>query len=451
MAAGEHSQVTQRSGERGVALVLVLLMAVILSLISGGLIFIAQTDTQISANYKYANEAFHAADAGVQRAVSWLNDSTQYTPHLPVTDYTTAAYPVQYANQNVILGGQTGTSSNYPDSTVANAFTAALHNQSLTADSNNAGAYSVNATLLKAASAKKMFGGLGSVERWRLDTAGFWGAGNSLATTRVAAIVENAASPYFDNALWGKDYVNLTGNASTDSYNPNLGAYGGSNIGQNGSIGTNGSVSLGGNGTVNGNAEYLPPGTCSGCTAGGNVTGSVTAITQPKPFPPIPAFTVGTTDVSGTQTINPGAYRNIAVGNHVTLTLNAGTYYVDSFTVSPNGTVNLNGPVTFYVNTTLSSGAGHYAVNAGGNPANFVIFYNGAADVSLTGQADFSAVVYSPNAGIKIAGNGAFYGSYIGKNIDMSGNGAVHYADTLQNDLMTLTPYHIISWMRGSF
>ncbi|MBI3658529.1 MAG: hypothetical protein HY232_19160 [Acidobacteria bacterium] len=452
MQTPKPTTLRQRPKERGVALILVLLMSLILSLISAAMIFTVQTDTSISSNYRHANQALHVADAGVQRGLNWFINS--YTPHIPISDYQTTTDPVLYPSANgqaVMIAGQTGSTSNYPNDATVNSFVAVLGNSKIIADSNNSGKFSINATLLKSTGVTAIFAGPTAIERWRLDSSGNWESGSgTLATSHISAIIENSAGPFFSNAIWGKDYANLAGNAATDSYDPTRGPYGGSNKGTNGSVGTNGSISLAGNGTIGGDALYLPPGGCSGCQSGGNVAGSVIAESQPRGFPSIPPFNVGNMDISGTQTINPGAYRNISVGNHETLTLNAGTYFMDGFSVSTNGTVLLNGAVSLFIKSSYSSAAGNYAVNAGGDPKNLQIYYNGTADMSFTGQANFSGVVYAPNAGIKIAGLGNYFGSFVGSNVDMSGNGAIHYADNLQNDLMTMLPFHLINWVHGN-
>jgi hypothetical protein len=59
-------------------------------------------------------------------------------------------------------------------------------------------------------------------------------------------VVENSGNALFDRALWGIDALDLGGTMLVDSYDPKLGAYGGSNIWKNGSVGPNGSVALNG-------------------------------------------------------------------------------------------------------------------------------------------------------------------------------------------------------------
>jgi hypothetical protein len=49
-----------------------------------------------------------------------------------------------------------------------------------------------------------------------------------------------------------------------------------------------------------------------------------------------------------------------------------------------------------------------------------------------------AAVVYAPNAAVKVNGNGSWYGSVIGKTIQDTGGAAVVYDRHLQKQLYTL-------------
>src|SRR5712692_1446522 len=197
MRSHKRSIPPQRSGESGVALILVLLIALMLSIVSVGIVFTIQTDALVASNYKYGNEAFHVAEAGIQRTVNWFNNG--YAPHLPVSDFTRTASPVQFGGQNATLAGQSGYASNYPDSSITSSFSTSLSNQTLTADSRNQGEYAVNATLLRTQPVNLLFGGVGAVERWRVDAQGIWGSSaNILAKNQTSAIIENPGFNVFD-------------------------------------------------------------------------------------------------------------------------------------------------------------------------------------------------------------------------------------------------------------
>src|SRR2546422_1535845 len=118
--------------ERGAALITALLVMASFSLLTAAIVFTVQADIQISANYKYGQQAFYVANAGVQKSLSWFK--TAYVPHTPASDYVATKVPVQYNNNDVTLSGKPGVTSNYPDSVTSSAFYANLGDQTLQAD-----------------------------------------------------------------------------------------------------------------------------------------------------------------------------------------------------------------------------------------------------------------------------------------------------------------------------
>ena len=66
--------------ERGIALVLALFLMSALSVLGASLMFLSQTETYASMNYRMMSQARYAAEAGVHEARTFLVDSTQYPP-----------------------------------------------------------------------------------------------------------------------------------------------------------------------------------------------------------------------------------------------------------------------------------------------------------------------------------------------------------------------------------
>jgi type II secretory pathway component PulK len=103
---------------KGMALITTLLFLAVMGILATGLIFTVQNEMKTSANYKYSQQAFHIANAGVQRALDWF--VTNYNPHLPAGDYNATTMPVTLAaGGNVRLGA----SAAFPDGSVASAYT----------------------------------------------------------------------------------------------------------------------------------------------------------------------------------------------------------------------------------------------------------------------------------------------------------------------------------------
>src|SRR5437762_12260184 len=69
---------TQTDQERGVALVLALFLMSALSVLAASLMFLSQTETYASLNYRMMSQARYAAESGVQKASNFLLDPAQY-------------------------------------------------------------------------------------------------------------------------------------------------------------------------------------------------------------------------------------------------------------------------------------------------------------------------------------------------------------------------------------
>src|SRR2546430_17319289 len=75
-----------RSNERGMAIMLALMLMTALSLLGASLMFLAQSETYASMNYRMMSQARYAAESGIHKAASFLLDVTQYDPMNPNDD-----------------------------------------------------------------------------------------------------------------------------------------------------------------------------------------------------------------------------------------------------------------------------------------------------------------------------------------------------------------------------
>src|SRR5436190_18604144 len=64
--------------ERGIALVLALFLMSALSVLGASLMFLSQTETYATMNYRMMSQARYAGEAGVQKAANYLLDTAQY-------------------------------------------------------------------------------------------------------------------------------------------------------------------------------------------------------------------------------------------------------------------------------------------------------------------------------------------------------------------------------------
>ena len=121
--------------ENGIALVLSLFLMMALSAIAVSLMFLSQTETYSSMNYRLMSQTRYGAESGIQVTVNYLLNS--YTPPSTagadlLANYDTTKSPVvcvagcPNVNQPVVLSGNAEVASNYPVAAVQNAFSAAV-------------------------------------------------------------------------------------------------------------------------------------------------------------------------------------------------------------------------------------------------------------------------------------------------------------------------------------
>src|SRR5690349_18484824 len=115
--------------ERGVALVVALLLAVALSAIGASLLMISNTETYASMNYRMMSQARYGAEAGVLRAANYLSqvyvDPGQNAGD-PLANYNMLVSPVTYGGNPVVLSADPNKASNYPYAPAQTAFNAAV-------------------------------------------------------------------------------------------------------------------------------------------------------------------------------------------------------------------------------------------------------------------------------------------------------------------------------------
>ncbi len=170
------------------------------------------------------------------------------------------------------------------------------------------------------------------------------------------------------------------------------------------------------------------------------------------PSSPDGSYNVGAVNISGNGKVivrnGVAPVSSINVGANNTLYIPPGKYKASSFNISGNGQLQIESNVT--TNTVVyleGNSAGSTVVQISGNgmgnatniPARFQIFTNSSKSVSLSGNADFKGVIYAPSAGVSISGNGAVYGSVVGKSITSSGNGNIHFDLALKDSTYAST------------
>lgn len=382
----------KRSNQRGVALLFALIFVLILSVVGVSIMFLSQSETWSSLNYRMMTQTRYGAEAGLNSAASYLVNT--YTAPItggsdPLSNYNMGTSPVQYSGNPVVLSSTTS-QSNYPVASVETAFKNAVQG-SLT-EGNTTVNYIASATLI-AMNQVTTAGGPVTVQTWSITADGTIN-GVRNAQEEVTGILERqvtfAAVPTPSYSVFGTGNkcgsLTFSGGvliASYDSKHPTLS--GGSIVPDSygGDIGSNGNLNESGGATVDGTMSTPRTGvgncasggvdawsdsgkaTVSGCNAAPPapcVTGGLVNLSQPtifttpalpNPLPPTTniqitgnstcaslGLTSGCSGSAGNLILAPGTYGNISLSGGAQVTLApGGNYAINSINISGNSTL----------------------------------------------------------------------------------------------------------------
>jgi len=311
-----------RKNEKGVALILTMILILVLSVMAVSMLFISQSETWSGMNYRMMTQARYGAEAGVHKAANFLQSANYTAPTAAqiTANFTTTASPIVYSNAPATLSANSSLgSNNYPISSDTAGFAALAG--TLTAG-NTTVSYQPYAKLL----AIQSFTGYPAatsavVEKWEITSDGTI-SGVRNAQVRVSAIMERQKMPTFAYAAFATaatcGALSFGGGGTTDSYDSaSLTTVGGvatppsSFNTYGGNVGTNGNLDESGNKTTIGGTLSTPRSGTGTCTSG-NITAlsqngttqalsitelpqSVTYVTPPAPTPapPTTAMSVG--------------------------------------------------------------------------------------------------------------------------------------------------------------
>lgn len=283
------------------------------------------------------------------------------------------------------------------------------------------------------------------------------------ATEAVSRTVQVKARRYgspFNYAAFGETDLDLSGNGKTDSYNSTLGAYGGSNVGEDGDIGTNGDISLNGeNVLVAGDASTGTNGTFEDTTD--QVTGTVshadasalTSVTVPSNLLTL----TNEGEIDDDMTIQGNhTFTSIDLSSSETLVINgtSNIYLTGSKSISLSSSAKIqitgNSTVNFYVDGDVDASAGGI-INTASLPEKLFIYGTSTCtDIKFTADSSFYGAVYAPDALLQLTGKGALYGSFIGNDVKISGQGGVHYDSALKDIDNGYGKYRIQAWKEAN-
>jgi type IV pilus assembly PilX-like protein len=471
--------------EKGVALIITLFLMLAMSVIASSLMFLSQTETYASQNYRVMSQARYGAESGVHRAANYLMYS--YAPPTSAGDlalYDLTKSPVRYNASDVLLSSTSPGSGNYPDAAVKAAFNTATTN-SLAAGITTVG-YTASAKLLSMRQINEYAKATPTtIQTWLITSVGTIASGSRTAQVEVSAVLERGVGPAFSYAAFaiynGCDALDWAGGGNTYSYDSTaLGGGTPPNDQYGGNIGSNGNL------TSTGTPTYIygslsTPRTGVGACSTNNVTswtssgsppptGGTVTLPQSLPFttpdPPNPLPPTTTMDLNsncndtsysspqctvsgGNVTLTPSgatlSLGNVTLNGNSTLHLKAGTYNINSLKFTGNSKIVVDsGPV--YLNVAGLDGSGGYLATpidfegqmasnmtgigntAGYDPTMIQIRYAGTGEIKGAGGADNAALVYAPKATFNLTGGSDWYGAVIANKVTVSGNNtAIHY------------------------
>jgi hypothetical protein len=486
--------------ERGMAMVLALFMMLAMSVLGTSLMFVSQTETLSSHNYRLMSQARYGAESGVHTAANYLL-STAYAAVMPgsagdpLSNYNTTVSPVTYNNQPVVLSYATG-SSNYPVAGVRTAFATAAQG---TLDVNDAPVtYKATATLKSMKQIADAFTGTPVViQTWEIASTGdISGARN--ATVEVSSLVERQTTPIYAYAAFATDNgcaaLSFAGGATTNSYDSQAALVGGVPVTSNysGNVGTNGNLTEAGNPTVIQGSLSTPRTGVGACTSsnvtaqtisgGASVSYGLNQLSQnvtyptppdPNPLPPTtsvgfsqnggcPAGVSGCTVSANGATLDPSTVGGtITMGNVTTngssvVHLKAGTYIVNSVLMNGNSKIVVDsGPVVFKVagvgQATPITITGQGLVNTNYRPTDLQFIYGGTGEIKLAGGDSTAALFYAPRATSSISGGADLWGAIVVNKLTGTGGAAIHYDRRLSTSAVTAGNYMLSAFTWKSY
>jgi hypothetical protein len=456
------------ANEKGIALVLSLFLLSAMSVIAASLMFLSQTETYSSMNYRLMSQARYGAESGIQKAANHLL-YTYIAPATagadPIANYNTNVSPVRCTagcpsvGQPVVLSANAAIPSNYPNPAVQAAFLAAVAG-TLPAG-NTTVAFAPYATLVSMQQIEVYGGGIQTIQTWQITSTGTITAGKT-AQVEVTATLETPKFPSWMFAAFGTaggcGTLNFHGNfTQTDSYDSGA-LVGGNPVISNsgGNVGTNGNLTEGGGADIYGtlSSPRVGVGACSdgnvnalsssgGATVNGHsppLAGDIVQLPQAikMPSPTVPGGVPTTAYDGNDQTLLNGAsVGNVTVDAGKTLTLGAvgvtSVININSIKLNGNGILKILGTVILNVvgsgETTpinFNGNASQFS-NLSYDPSTFQIQYAGTEAIRLNGGSQAVGMIYAPNAAVTLNGGNDFYGSVVGATIDDSGGAKIHY------------------------
>ena len=216
----------KKQKENGSALIFTLVLVLVLSVMGTSMLFLSQSETWSSMNYRMMSATRYGAESGMSVAADYIVNN--YTPPSasgtdPLTNYNTSVSPVTYNGQPVTLSSLSGR-SNYPSAAVVSAFQTEVNNPGSVQAGGTTITYTVTATLMSMGTVMS-YGNPITVQMWQVTADGAI-QGIRSSKEEVTAILERQVTPSTVYAAFatsnGCGSISFSGGGQTDSYNSTL-------------------------------------------------------------------------------------------------------------------------------------------------------------------------------------------------------------------------------------
>jgi hypothetical protein len=241
---------------------------------------------------------------------------------------------------------------------------------------------------------------------------------------------------------FGNNKVVISGDASLDSYDSQLGPYGGINVSSEGDVGSNGEIHLMGNLVVNGNV-ISGPGQQVIILGNVQVTGSTNPAMESVILDTVDSFVPGFTDLLKSEmevdTLRDGIYRfdEVEVSGDGQLFL-IGNVRIEcaKFEISDSSMVVVEGTAEIYCSEKfVVSGESIFnaqEVMGTSITTNATVFVKGSEAVAeFSGRGHFYGTLNAPGEVVEVSGRSEIFGSIVGSEVEISGQGKLHFDEAL--------------------
>jgi len=296
--------------------------------------------------------------------------------------------------------------------------------------------------------------------------------------SRVEAVLEPHRSTIFRWAAFGDEFTMLNSFARVDSYNSTLGTYASQTYADpdaslgthgltNGDVGSNANILLYANSKVFGDAVCGPTSSTTE-TVNADVTGSSSPAAETMELPPIevPSFpSSGALTVTGTQTLASGNYNFTSMRLQAGTTLNvvgpAKIVVANDFQIRSHAKLLVNatnGPVEIWVEDDFVVGSNTLMSSTTNTPLDLrinllsdnVISPEVIVDldvIDFDSNAKMYGTIYAPHAAIEVDSNFELFGSLVARSLDLDSNSRIHYDESLGTaESLSEVTYSVLCW-----